>query len=205
MNDSALHAPEFPALFRRPGCDPLDAPNCCTPPDRPWHLNASRMPSCTSARDRTLGAAIFSRSVGVGVMLDCGHNPDAFAASNRLKQTWNAGRLVGIIGVPGDRGDGWIREAGAVAAGAFDERALRKDEDLPGRRPGQCAALLPAGIACAQRGKPCQVIDRAQDALDQASPAALPEISSWFSMTRLIRCWSGWRCTAHDRLPIPPA
>lgn len=81
--------------------------------------------------------------VGRGyVMLDYGHNPDAFKAVCRMASLWPNHRVTGIIGVPGDRDDSLIIEAGRVAARGFHRLIIKEDRDLRGRMSGEVAALL---------------------------------------------------------------
>jgi cyanophycin synthetase len=76
------------------------------------------------------------------VMVDYGHNPDAFAAVCRMAARWNDRRVTGIIGVPGDRDDSVIKQAGQVAARGFHRVIIKEDDDLRGREKGAVAKLL---------------------------------------------------------------
>jgi cyanophycin synthetase len=79
------------------------------------------------------------------------------------------GHAIGVIGIPGDRLDEDQRELGAVAATAFDEIYVREDANLRGRRPGETAANVLAGVREAQgRGARCR---RAQAILDETEAA----------------------------------
>jgi cyanophycin synthetase len=80
------------------------------------------------------------------VVLDYGHNPDAFKAICRLASHWKDRRVTGIIGVPGDRADEVVKEAGRAAADGFHRIVLREDSDRRGRAPGEIIRLLHAGI-----------------------------------------------------------
>jgi cyanophycin synthetase len=75
-------------------------------------------------------------------MVDYGHNPDAFAAVCRMAAGWEGRRVTGIIGVPGDRDDSLIEQAGRVAARGFRRVIIKEDEDLRGREKGEVARLL---------------------------------------------------------------
>jgi cyanophycin synthetase len=58
--------------------------------------------------------------VGNGyVMVDYGHNPEAFLAVCSMAAKWEGRRVTGIIGVPGDRDDSVVAAAGRVAARGF--------------------------------------------------------------------------------------
>jgi cyanophycin synthetase len=57
-----------------------------------------------------------------------------------------SGRAIGVIGVPGDRRDEDQRTYGEVAAAAFDVILVREDANLRGRKPGEAAANVLAGV-----------------------------------------------------------
>ncbi|HEX8129385.1 MAG TPA: cyanophycin synthetase [Pyrinomonadaceae bacterium] len=81
--------------------------------------------------------------VGAGyVMVDYGHNPDAFDAVARMTALWHGRRVTAILGVPGDRDDRLIEESGRVAARGFHRIIIKEDKDLRGRRKGEVAGLL---------------------------------------------------------------
>ena len=62
-----------------------------------------------------------------------------------------AGRALGVIGIPGDRPDHDQREYGALAATAFDRLYVREDHNLRGRKPGESAANVLAGVETARK------------------------------------------------------
>jgi cyanophycin synthetase len=81
------------------------------------------------------------------VLLDYGHNPDAFEAVGRFVRRWQPDRpTIGLINVPGDRGDALIREAGRAAARSFPRLVLSEDSDLREREPGEVLGLLREGV-----------------------------------------------------------
>lgn len=79
---------------------------------------------------------------GGHVMVDYGHNPNAFEAICRMASKWEDRRVTGVIGVPGDRDDSLIAHAARVAARGFDRLIIREDQDLRGRDRGAVAQLL---------------------------------------------------------------
>lgn len=76
------------------------------------------------------------------VMLDYGHNIAGYNAILKFIQKVNAARLVGIIGVPGDRIDRSIRDVGKISSTAFSKIYIKEDSDLRGRQPGEVAGIL---------------------------------------------------------------
>lgn len=79
---------------------------------------------------------------GFKVMLDYSHNPHGYKAVGEFIKKVNAKRLVGIIGVPGDRQDELVSEVGRISSGMFDRLYLKEDADLRGRNPGEIADIL---------------------------------------------------------------
>lgn len=82
---------------------------------------------------------------GRTVLLDYGHNPDAWEEVFSHLKGEPLGQIWGVIGVPGDRGDDWIREAGATAARYCHRLVIKEDRDLRGRSRGEVAQLLVEG------------------------------------------------------------
>jgi cyanophycin synthetase len=112
---------------------------------------------------------------GVTVIVDYGHNAPAFQKIAEFARTLSKGRLIGIIGVPGDRRDDQIIHSGQVAATGFDELYIREDHDLRGRDPEETAKLLYTGARRA--GMPASnlhVIPEILCALDESLRRAKP-------------------------------
>jgi cyanophycin synthetase len=97
--------------------------------------------------------------VGRGyLMLDYGHNPDAFRAVCRMASLWRGRKVTGIIGVPGDRDNSLIIEAGRVAAEGFNRLVIKEDKDLRGRMSGEVAGLLYQAVKGEVPERECQVV-----------------------------------------------
>ena len=83
---------------------------------------------------------------GVTVIIDYAHNPAALTAlAGVLERFRGNGRLIGMVGLPGDRRDSDLRDAGAQAAGIFDEILFREGADGRGRQRGTMNALMVEG------------------------------------------------------------
>lgn len=87
---------------------------------------------------------------GCKVMLDYGHNAVGYGEVIRFLERQGAKRLVGVIGVPGDRRDDAIGKVGALCGSHFDRIIVKEDKDLRGRAPGEVANILKSA---AERGK----------------------------------------------------
>ena len=101
------------------------------------------------------------------VMLDYGHNADAFAAICRMTAQWKGRRVTGIIGVPGDRADALIEEAGRIAARGFHRLVIKEDEDARGRERGAVARLLCEAAAKEAPERECRIVLDDTEALSQ--------------------------------------
>jgi cyanophycin synthetase len=81
--------------------------------------------------------------VGGGyLLLDYGHNAEAFEAVCRLASLSQGRTVTAIIGVPGDRDDAVMTAAARAAARGFHRLVIKEDKDLRGRAQGETASLL---------------------------------------------------------------
>lgn len=88
---------------------------------------------------------IFERN-GVRVMMDYGHNPAGYQQVLKTCRALASGRLIGIIGMPGDRPDDAMQEVGKQCAEVFSRIIIKEDEDLRGRVPGEVADVFHRAI-----------------------------------------------------------
>ncbi len=79
---------------------------------------------------------------GFRVMLDYGHNHAGYEQVINTCRKLGFKRLVGVIGMPGDRADTAIRSVAALCAASFDRLYIKEDDDLRGRQPREVAALF---------------------------------------------------------------
>ena len=79
---------------------------------------------------------------GVRVMLDYGHNRPGYESMIRTCEKMEHERLIGVIGMPGDRSDAAIQDTARLCAKSFDRIYVKEDEDLRGRRQGEVAGLF---------------------------------------------------------------
>ncbi len=75
------------------------------------------------------------------------HNPAAFRAFCRMTARWKDQTVTGIIGVPGDRDNLIVRQAGRIAANGFDRIIIKQNCDPRGQTRGGTANLLCRTIA----------------------------------------------------------
>jgi len=81
------------------------------------------------------------------VMLDYAHNPPGMEYLRDLVAHLRPprGRVIGVMGVAGDRRDEDIRRMGELAAATFDDLIVREDELRRGRPVGEGARILSEG------------------------------------------------------------
>jgi cyanophycin synthetase len=97
---------------------------------------------------------------GFKVVIDYCHNVDGMRrlaefvdAMAHGKGATPGARAIGVIGIPGDRRDEDHHEYGRLAGLVFDSIVVREDKNLRGRKPGESAALVLAGVKAAQKQK----------------------------------------------------
>jgi len=71
---------------------------------------------------------------------------------------WRGRRVTGVIGVPGDRDDMVVDQAGRAAARGFERIIIKEDRDTRGRRRGEIADLLRRAVMSEAPGRDCRVI-----------------------------------------------
>lgn len=101
-------------------------------------------------------------------LLDYGHNPDAFAAIGRMAANWSGRNVVGVIGVPGDRNNETIEQAGRAAADSFQRIIIKEDSDRRGRRAGEVAELLRRAVKSFAPESDCRVVLNEAEAISLA-------------------------------------
>jgi cyanophycin synthetase len=114
------------------------------------------------------GRANLYRLNGGHVMVDYGHNTEAFHAICRMASKWQDRRVTGIISVPGDRDDAVIDSAARVAAKGFNKLIVREDHDLRGRKQGDVANILCRAIKETSPATECEVVLDEVEALRHA-------------------------------------
>ena len=114
------------------------------------------------------GRANLYRLNGGHVMVDYGHNTEAFDAICKLTSNWNDRRVTGIITIPGDRDDAIIDRAARVAAKGFNKVIVREDHDLRGRKPGDIANIVCRAVKEVSPATECEVVLDEIEALRRA-------------------------------------
>lgn len=79
------------------------------------------------------------------IILDYGHNEEAYREVFTLAQRLNPSKITGIISAPGDRNDAHIKTLGKVAGEFCDEIVIKQEFDTRGRSSLEIALLLQQG------------------------------------------------------------
>lgn len=109
------------------------------------------------------------------VVIDYGHNPAGLRETISAARALKPGRLVGVVGLPGDRRDEDAREIGRIAAAGLDYVFIKEDSNLRGRRPGEVSALILEGAAEAGADRDrVEIINDELKAAEAALNAARP-------------------------------
>ncbi len=110
----------------------------------------------------------------VRVVLDYGHNADGFEKVGEWLQKCPHERLIGVVGVPGDRADSVIRSACAKLSRYMDTFVVKEDVDKRGRAVGEVAQLMANELHREAPEKPISMVLDEREALRQAINAAKP-------------------------------
>ncbi len=87
---------------------------------------------------------------GFKVMLDYAHNITGYEEVIKASQKLKAKRLVGIIGMPGDRRDEEIKYVGHLSSQSFNKIYIKEDRDLRSREPKEVSKILYDAVADGQ-------------------------------------------------------
>ncbi len=79
------------------------------------------------------------------VIIDYGHNIGGYSRVLSGLKKMKINKLIGVIGVPGDRTDISILKVGELSGKSFDQVYIKEDKDLRDRKPGEVAELLRKG------------------------------------------------------------
>lgn len=104
---------------------------------------------------------------GTDVVLDYGHNIDGYSCVLESLKDMNNRNLIGVIGVPGDRGDDVIERIGKMCSDVFDKIYIKEDSDKRGREDGEVADILLKGV----RSGKCRNVKVVLDELDALKEA----------------------------------
>ncbi|QAA31413.1 cyanophycin synthetase [Clostridium manihotivorum] len=105
---------------------------------------------------------------GIKVILDYGHNMDGYNCVLESLKMMPHKRLIGVIGVPGDRRNDSIERVGEISAKYLDKIYIKEDLDKRGRKEGEVARILEKGVLKHKTSKSIDIILDEVEALDIA-------------------------------------
>jgi cyanophycin synthetase len=126
---------------------------------------ADALATFRGAADNPGRTNVFRVPSGGHVVLDYGHNPEAFAAVCQTASRWRGLRVTGIVGVPGDRSDALVEQSARVAARGFERIVIKEDADPRGRRPGEVAEMMRRAVGDETPWRECSVVLCEEEAL----------------------------------------
>ncbi|WP_300382584.1 cyanophycin synthetase [Clostridium sp.] len=83
---------------------------------------------------------------GINLILDYGHNADGYEAVLSSIKNISKGNVIGVIGMPGDRKDEYVKKIGDISSKYLDYIIIKEDKDLRGRKEGDIAKIIETGI-----------------------------------------------------------
>lgn len=105
---------------------------------------------------------------GVRVILDYGHNIEGYKKVLEPLRAIATGRVIGVIGLPGDRTDRCAREIGRISAEFVDKIIIKEDQCKRGRKTGEVAKLIEEGVLKANKNFDYEVVLEEEEALKSA-------------------------------------
>ena len=83
---------------------------------------------------------------GVKIILDYGHNVEGYKAILSSICKMKSNKLIGVIGMPGDRRDDSAIKIGELCGRYLDSVIIKEDKDRRGRKSGEMAKLIEEGV-----------------------------------------------------------
>lgn len=80
------------------------------------------------------------------VVVDYGHNADAYEKVGKLLQQYKGYKKTAVVGIPGDRSNRLLQVAAVTLTEYFDKVILKDDDDLRGRKPQEVPRYLQSCI-----------------------------------------------------------
>ncbi|NLK94325.1 MAG: cyanophycin synthetase [Clostridiales bacterium] len=105
---------------------------------------------------------------GVNVILDYGHNIEGYKAIFKAIDKIKSNKVIGVIGVPGDRENENMVKIGELCGEFLDSIIIKEDKDRRGRLEGETANLIKEGILKTSNNKNALIILDEIDAFNEA-------------------------------------
>lgn len=122
------------------------------------------------------------------VIIDYGHNSEAFYEVYNIAKELKPSKITSIIGAAGDRPDKYIKELGYISSKYCNEIIIREHVDLRGREKGETPKLIERGALTGSISKDnIHIIEREEDAIQFALNRAVKDevivyYTQWFDI-----------------------
>lgn len=110
---------------------------------------------------------------GIKVILDYGHNIEGYRAVLKCLKKIKDKRVIGVIGIPGDRKDSMALSVGKLCGKYIDRIYIKEDRDKRGRKKEEMARLLEKGVLLSGEKKFYKIILDEKEALKEALKTSL--------------------------------
>ena len=110
---------------------------------------------------------------GIKVILDYGHNIEGYRAVLKCLKKIKDKRVIGVIGIPGDRKDNMALSVGKLCGKYIDRIYIKEDGDKRGRKKEEMARLLEKGVLLSGEKKFYKIILDEKEALKEALKTSL--------------------------------
>ncbi len=110
---------------------------------------------------------------GIKVILDYGHNIEGYRAVLKCLKKIKDKRVIGVIGIPGDRKDNMAISVGKLCGKYIDKIYIKEDRDKRGRKKEEMARLLEKGVLLSGEKKFYKIILDEKEALKEALKTSL--------------------------------
>lgn len=105
---------------------------------------------------------------GIRVILDYGHNIEGYKKVLKAVREITLGKVIGVIGIPGDRKDNVAKDVGKISGELLDYVIIKEDKDTRGRTKGEIAELIKSGVLNTKSEKDISVVLDEVEALKEA-------------------------------------
>ncbi|MBC5630185.1 cyanophycin synthetase [Clostridium sp. NSJ-6] len=105
---------------------------------------------------------------GVRIILDYGHNIEGYKKALTAVKEITKGKVIGVIGVPGDRSNDSVKEIGKISSKFIDRIIIKEDKDRRGRKLGEIAQLIKLGIDSSNENNNAKIVLDEVEALKEA-------------------------------------
>lgn len=105
---------------------------------------------------------------GVNAILDYGHNIEGYRKVLSSLKEISKGKIIGVIGIPGDRSDKDAKRIGKLSGKLLDKIIIKEDIDKRGRSDGEIANLIKEGVLSLNKKIDLKIILNEVDAFKQA-------------------------------------